>query len=256
MIPKYKLSREWQLGCIKTERISFLPHKDLETDERERLIVTYPFANLILQGHFDSHPVLSVFNKQRTMIFCNFKPAYPRRYPSLDLIAFSHLGDILILESKKRNKSDGKGNYAVKKLSSAAEQLSNYAKEFVALSSRFRGDVYKSWSNAYYHLYSKIHEFPSLYKTMNLCFSMDQLEQQQKFIETINQSISENKVHYGLAFNESRDHDDKLNIDVPGYGDIDSNIIIDMAKSGWDLKNGKLMLFAVNHKNYKVSSLL
>jgi hypothetical protein len=256
MTPKYKLSKEWQLGCINTEKICFLPHSDLETDERERLIVTYPFANWILQGHLASHPILSSFVKDQVMIFCNFKPNYPSKYPSLDLIAFSHLGEVLIIESKRRTKSDGKSNLvALGKLKKAALQLSDYARAFVGLTSKFQGKAYTIWNDLHYNLYSRIHGFPSLYRTMKLCFSIDGIEQQRSFIESINQSISENRVHYGLAFNESQDHDLEYSIDVPGYSDVSRDLTCDMSPPGWDSQNGELMLFAVDHMKSKARIL-
>ena len=253
--PQYKQSLEWS-RYIHSKKICFLPHEALLTRERERLIVTYPLVHWILEGNLAQENILPSFEKDQIMIFCNFKPKYPSKKPSPDLMAFSAGGDILMIESKRRIKSDGKRDETVvRKLKKAAKQLAGYSYEFVEWALNFREDAYTKWSDLHGNIYVKIHEFPTLYRTLKECFSMESIDQQREYIDNIHRSISENRVHYGLAFNGSRDYDKSLDIDVPGYEDISRDLLYEAAMSGWDSEIGELSLYMVDHLKSNVISL-
>lgn len=239
---QFKRSLEWRHGCIKSQKICFLPHEALFDGQRERYLVVYPFANMIIGGKLAKQGLFPQFPKGNVLAYCNLRPAINgKRDFRPDILAFTGQGDVLVIEGKLRRKSDGSDGAAVRRLSAAASQLADYATKLRQFAERSRSSPFQSWSEVHQRVYAELHGFPSLNAFIAKGLSLP-AEAVQGVVSRVNQSFIEGNVQYGLAFNGPPD----LELNVPGYDHIEADEIREVVQVRWDAKHGQLHLFMID----------
>lgn len=238
------------MGCVKSKKICFLPHKSLLTGQRERYLVVYPLADMIVRGKLDPQTTFSSFSEDKVLAYCNIRPEIDgQKNFRPDILAFSTSGDVLIIEGKLRGKSYGKDQRAVGQLSDAADQLACYASQLKKYAENARTNPFEIWRELHRTVYTDIHGFPEMSKFISDGLSISSPVDQAKMIEKVNNAIVEGRVQYGLAFNGPPDKE----LNVPGYNHIDTRKIEEAASAGWNRHLGTLHLFMIDpfKKHYK-----
>ena len=239
----FKESPEWQMGCVKSKKICFLPHKSFHTGQRERYLVVYPLANMIVRGKLIPQTTFSSFSKDAVLAYCNLRPEINgKKNFRPDILAFSTRGDVLIVEGKLRRKSDGGDGRVVSKLSHAATELAGYASQLKKFARNARKNPFEIRSELHRTVYSDIHGFPAMSQFISDGFSISSPVDQAKMIEKLNDAIAEGRAQYGLAFNGPPDKE----LNVPGYNHIDTRKIEEAANAGWNRRLGTLHLFMID----------
>jgi hypothetical protein len=239
---QYKESLEWELECVKTRNIMFLPHGSLLNGQRERYLVVYPFVNMIVGGKLVQQHFFFPFSKGDVLAYCNMRPVINGKKDCRpDILAFTGNGDILIIEGKLRRICDGSDNSAVRRLSSAAAQLAEYAHKLKKFAEQSKRAPFQSWSEMHRAVYTELHGFPELAEFLTKGLSL-RSEDVVEVISRVNQSFIGGNVQYGLAFNGPWDQE----LNVPGYDHINIHKIREVAQSTWDSKLGRLHLFMID----------
>lgn len=258
----FKNSLEWQIGSVKSEAIAFLTHGCFLTGQRERYLVVYPFANIILNGQLSNNPSFSNFRKGEVFIFCNFRP-YKACRP--DLLAFSSKGDVFLIEGKQRaNKNQSSALGILKEGVGELERYSRFLREF---SNESNNDPYKYWSDVYYNCYVKNpkHGFPKLDAFVRNSISMQGMDEIKSLFRKINSNLGQGNILYGLAFNDHEDQESFFPLDsfdlmsevkyksIPpkgikkyGYNSIDAAKIYRIIDNIWNERLGQLFLFGID----------
>lgn len=238
--PSYKHSCEWRSQLSGISNLCFAPHKGYCTGMRERHVVQYPFVRMISEGKLTQINGFEGFTKGNMLIFCSYRlPTEHQGTRSLDIVVYSRNGSVSLFECKVRVKKDGEsGSAAAKKLSCAACQLSEYAKELIAFGDRSIHDPLPCLSQAHY--YAR-YQFRALSGLLATEFGLKNDRSQRSWARDIVESVASNRVQYGLVFNGPQDGS------IAGYEHVDRDILMDATKWGWHNEFGTLHSFMTNH---------
>ena len=124
----------------------------------------------------------------------------------------------------------------------AAYQLSEYAGRFKRFAQSSLKDPYESWSRLYRTVYTK-HGFPPFDEVIRRSLGLSNFNQQRSWIQNITTRIVKGQVSYGLAANGPPDGN------IPGYQDLEKQVLPGSYSALWDSTLGPLLLFMVDHIN-------
>lgn len=259
----FKNSLEWQIGSVKSESIAFLTHASFLTGQRERYLTVYPFAHIILNGRLADNPFFSSFQKGKVFIFCNFRPKPKRGRP--DLLAFSSMGDVFLVEGKQRRR--GNEALALKNLVTGVMELGKYLRLLREFSEKSKKAPYECWSLVYKNCYVKDlkHGFPELNKFVSNAISLEGYDNIRALFRKINDNVNQGNILFGLAFNDPDDQEPffpldsfhlmpkpkykpnpKGGVEKNGYSVIDNEKIYSTIGQRWDKKRGQFFLFGID----------